>query len=264
MKDYWYYECMNTSVLESYKTVVSEAWQTFKRNPLFILRVYIVVFVISAIFNFITEKISAYHEHMVVSSVMQGVVSIVGVYVNMLVSIGLTIILIHLVRKDRAEIKELFTHSKKILKTIAVILLLFAGTLIGLVLAIVPGVIFYLTFHFAVYRIIEREISIKQAFKESRDMLTGKRWYLLGIYFLIGLTCLIFVGIWTGILFTLFTFSVNMVVLITVSILALCSMIVVIPYMHLVCVHVYDMFVQQKKTPVTNPQMVADSLPLAG
>ena len=45
--------------------------------------------------------------------------------------------------------------------------LLFLGTGIGLLLAIIPGVIFYLTFHFAVYRIIEREISIKQAFKES-------------------------------------------------------------------------------------------------
>ena len=80
MKDYWYYECMNTSVLESYKTVVSEAWQTFKRNPLFILRVYIVVFVISSIFNFITTKISEYHEQIPISSLFEVIISIGNVH----------------------------------------------------------------------------------------------------------------------------------------------------------------------------------------
>ncbi len=254
---------MNTSVIQSYKLYIKESWQTFKRNPLFILRVYIVVFVISSIFNFITKKVSVYHEQIPASSFFELVIALVGTYVNTLVWIGLTLVLIHLVRKERAEIKELFKHSKKVLKVFLASCLLVLGTIIGLCLLVVPGIIFFLTYQFAPFRLIEKDMSVKNAFEESAHMVQGKRWYLFGLYTMVLITWLIWMAFWSAILALLIISSVHMSIVVIAVVLAFAGFLVFLPMLNLFYIHVYDIFVQKTFSRIENPQTVADSLPLA-
>jgi hypothetical protein len=77
--------------------------------------------------------------------------------------------------------KELLETSFSLwLKTLAVAILFFLGTVIGLVLLIVPGIWFALTYGFAITAMAaNRNLSIPDAFRASKAMTVGNRWKIL-------------------------------------------------------------------------------------
>tara|TARA_B100000767_G_scaffold39311_1_gene33010 strand:- start:140 stop:739 length:600 start_codon:yes stop_codon:yes gene_type:complete len=62
------------------------------------------------------------------------------------------------------------------------LLLMFLGVLAGFMLLIIPGIYLYVAWMFVLYLKIDRDISISDAFEESRRLVTDTGWWLLFLY----------------------------------------------------------------------------------
>jgi|TARA_B110000459_G_C16365160_1_gene382772 hypothetical protein len=65
------------------------------------------------------------------------------------------------------------------------VLLMFLGILAGFMLLIIPGVYLSVAWMFATYLKIDRDISISDAFGESRRLVSNSGWWLLFLYVLL-------------------------------------------------------------------------------
>ena len=65
------------------------------------------------------------------------------------------------------------------------VLLMFLGILAGYMLLIIPGVYLSVAWMFATYLKIDRDISISDAFGESRRLVSNSGWWLLFLYVLL-------------------------------------------------------------------------------
>tara|TARA_B110000090_G_C13169145_1_gene364654 strand:+ start:77 stop:667 length:591 start_codon:yes stop_codon:yes gene_type:complete len=65
------------------------------------------------------------------------------------------------------------------------VLLMFLGILAGYMLLIIPGVYLSVAWMFAIYLKIDRDISISDAFGESRRLVSNSGWWLLFLYVLL-------------------------------------------------------------------------------
>ena len=65
------------------------------------------------------------------------------------------------------------------------VLLMFLGILAGFMLLIIPGVYLSVAWMFAIYLKIDRDISISDAFGESRRLVSNSGWWLLFLYVLL-------------------------------------------------------------------------------
>lgn len=72
----------------------------------------------------------------------------------------------------------------------------------GLILLVVPGIIFSLWYSQTLYLVLEKGMGIKNALKESKKMVVGKLWKLFGRYLVIG----IFTGL-VGMLASIFPYA---------------------------------------------------------
>ena len=65
------------------------------------------------------------------------------------------------------------------------VLLMFLGVLAGFMLLIIPGIYLSVAWMFVLYLKIDRDISISDAFGESRRLVTDTGWWLLFLYVLL-------------------------------------------------------------------------------
>ena len=65
------------------------------------------------------------------------------------------------------------------------VLLLFLGVLAGFMLLIIPGIYLSVAWMFVIYLKIDRDISIYDAFGESRRLVTDTGWWILFLYVLL-------------------------------------------------------------------------------
>lgn len=65
------------------------------------------------------------------------------------------------------------------------VLLMFLGVLAGFMLLIIPGIYLSVAWMFVLYLKVDRDISISDAFGESRRLVTDTGWWLLFLYVLL-------------------------------------------------------------------------------
>jgi uncharacterized membrane protein len=87
---------------------------------------------------------------------------------------------------ETVESKELW-HPQPFWLFLATKLLTGVVVVLGIILLIVPGIIFGLMFMFAQYIVIDKEIGPIEAMKESKKITDGHKWNLLGLCLLLAL-----------------------------------------------------------------------------
>jgi uncharacterized membrane protein len=80
---------------------------------------------------------------------------------------------------------SLLWHPRPFWKFLGVTILLTLAVAIGLILLIVPGIIFGLMFMFATFVVIERELGPIDAMNESHRITRGHKWQLFGFMLLL-------------------------------------------------------------------------------
>jgi uncharacterized membrane protein len=158
-------------------------WETFKQRPWLFVGSTIIILLASAV----SEGISSAVDAAITGSVEEP--SILGAVVNLalgtLISMGATAF--YLVAHDNAEAADLslLWHPQPFWKYLGMYILVALVIAAGLILLIVPGIIFALMFMFAPFIVIERELGPIDSMKESNRITRGHKWPLFGLLLLL-------------------------------------------------------------------------------
>jgi uncharacterized membrane protein len=177
-------------------------WEAFKRRPWFFVGSTLLILVASGLVDAFTSGIDAAITGSVKEPSAPG--TLINLALGTLINMGATAFyLAASANPDTVDLSALW-HPRPFWKFIGASILLVLAVAVGLILLIVPGVIFMLMFMFTTFIVIERELGPVEAMKESKRITTGHKWQLLGFTLmlvlinLLGLAALI-VGLFVSI-----------------------------------------------------------------
>lgn len=158
---------------------ISYGWETAKAH----LPFFVVIILITGIVNFAPNILVQNMQKDV--PVLSGLLSLVLWVVSMLVSLGLIKITLKIIDNKKTEIVDLFNGYPQLLNFVVASIIYSIIVVVGLILLIVPGIIFSIKYHFYSYLIVDRNMGPLEALKKSGDITKGSKWQL----FLLGLAC---------------------------------------------------------------------------
>jgi uncharacterized membrane protein len=132
--------------------------------------------------------------------VSESLANILGIIISTIISIGFIKIALMLHDNEKGSISDLFSHYPLFFKSFFGSILYTLIVLAGLILFIIPGIIWAIKFSFYQYFIVDQECGSLEALKRSAAITDGYKWQLfqLGLLLvvinLIGMLCL-FVGL---------------------------------------------------------------------
>ena len=216
----------------------SSGWRQLWKNFLELFLIGIIAFLISLPlyigqwagdmpgqfdFNFVNEPLT-----LLVMPNMTNVLIIAGmgllvlayaIFVNGPVEFGVSFAYLKAARSDKIEIKDIFAAFKNYWNAVLASLLVFTIVVIGLVLFIVPGILFACKLAFTPYLVVDKKMEVIEAVKESWRMTRGYAWkiFLIGLLGIpigiLGLLCLgvgiIIAIMWISIAFAVFYHAVE-------------------------------------------------------
>jgi len=186
----------------SIKQALQYGWKTFWEHWLFILAILLVSFVISWFFSFLSSAGD--------SRVIQGILSIVSIVVQILISIGIITVFLKLAKGETVSWNDMINNRKRFLPFFGASILYQIIVFIGLILLIVPGIYFAIKYQFAKYVIIDNpKSSIKEAFAQSSAMTKDVKWRLFGLMFaFFGVALLGLIALGVGLLVAIPTITI--------------------------------------------------------
>lgn len=159
------------------RETLSYGWETAKAH----LPFFVVVILITGAVNFAPNILLRGIREEV--PILSGLLSLALWLISMLVSLGAIKISLKIVDKKNAEIADLFNGYDQLLNFViaSIIYAILVG--IGLILLVVPGVIFGIKYHFYSYLIVDKHLGPLEALKRSGDITKGSKWnlFLLGL-----------------------------------------------------------------------------------
>lgn len=169
----------------SVKSALRFGWETFMKRPWF----FVLATLIVAIAHILVNALTGASDNLLTGSAEHP--SIVGV----LLSIGLGTLInmgavaFYLSAHDNPDTVELSAlwHPHPFWKYLGASILAWLAFALGLVLLIVPGIIFGLMFMFATILVIDRDLGPIEAMRESNRVTRGHKWNLLGLVLVLAL-----------------------------------------------------------------------------
>ena len=169
----------------SIKSALNFGWETFKRRPWFFVGATLVIFLLYIAAGALTGTI----DYALTGDTKNysGVGSILDWLIGTLISMG--VVAFYLKAHDNPEQVTLSAlwHPHPYWSYLAATVLVGLAILLGLLLLIVPGIIFGLMFMFTSFIVIDRALGPIDAMKESKRITSGYRWRLLGFILLLAL-----------------------------------------------------------------------------
>ena len=169
----------------STRSFVSFGWETFKRRPWFFVGASVVVAIVYLIAGSIIGGIDAALTGSPKDPSLLG--SVLNLGVSTLLNMGVSAFYLNAHdNPDTVELSSLW-HPQPFWKFLGATILTGLAIILGLVLLIVPGIIFMLMFMFVMFIVIDRELGPVEAMKESARITRGYKWPLLGFVLVLAL-----------------------------------------------------------------------------
>lgn len=184
-------------------------WETFKKRPWFFIGIQALILIASSF----ASELSGHADKAQGSGLVLGLSGVfVGIVIQMLVKMGSVSFALK-AHEDAgaAQVNDLWapeTFWTFLLASILVGLIIVGG----IILLIVPGIIWALRYMFVPYLVVDRKLGVRDAMKESARITMGHKWQLLGLMCLVvlvnilGLIALI-VGLLVSIPVTMFALA---------------------------------------------------------
>ncbi|MBI5644603.1 DUF975 family protein [Candidatus Kaiserbacteria bacterium] len=180
---------------------VSSAWETFKKRAWFFIGVTALTMIIGWAISFTGGLIQGALAAGGAES-LGGIISFVLTFaLQTLLGMGTIALFLKAHESpERAEVSQLW-HPQRFWTYLATTILLGLIIFGGMILLIVPGIIFALMFQFATYVVIDRGLGSIDALKESLRITRGKKWtlFLLALA-IVGINILGFIALLVGLL----------------------------------------------------------------
>jgi len=169
----------------SIEEAIDFAWGITKKNFKFLFVVMCIVLLVSQSQQLISWANDKYDLGMALRAVFF-LLNLFLCFVSMVVGIGLLKISVKFVEGEKPEYKDLFAYSNLFFKYFASSIIYFFIVLGGLILLIIPGIIWGIKFQFFPYFILQGDGPII-ALKKSSKITFGSKWRLLIFGFLSGI-----------------------------------------------------------------------------
>ncbi|MGH6867212.1 MAG: DUF975 family protein [Methyloceanibacter sp.] len=180
-------------------SAVRFGWETFKRRPWFFVGTALVIAIAYLVVCSITSAIDAALAGSAREPTLVG--SLINLVLSTFISMGVTAF--YLAAHDNPDTVDLpaLWHPQPFWKFLGASILLGLTILAGILLLIVPGIIFALMFAFTTFLVIDRDLGPIEAMKESKRLTYGHKWTLLGfLLVLVGINLLGLIAFGVGLL----------------------------------------------------------------
>lgn len=170
---------------------ISYGWEVMKEKFWFFAGLLVVTGIISWIPNIIVKSMG---EEVTAASI---IITILGMIINMFISLGLLKIVLNIFDQKEAKISDLFSCPQLIGRMILASILCGLAVMGGYILLIIPGIILGIRLQFFAYLIVDKNMAAMEALKKSFEMTKGATWDIflfnvLGMFIgLAGLLCLV-------------------------------------------------------------------------
>lgn len=194
---------MNSTV-QAEKFSISRAlnfgWQKMKRHLLLFIGLFIVAALVPLVPGLIEEGIysaARMTEGDLVRRLIAVIASVLQMALSAFMSAGLVRICLDIAHEKAPRFSDLFSGRRVLLKYFVACFLYGAIVFVGLLLFIVPGIIWGIQFMFYGYLVVDKGCGPIEALEKSSALTKGVRWELLGFYLLLfginflGLLCLV-------------------------------------------------------------------------
>lgn len=162
------------------KEALSYGWETFKKEWRFLVAVFGIAFLASMVPSMLRDWAQENAPQ------MRFIFSIIGWVVQMITNIGLFIISLKIVDGKKPKIADLYKHYNLLLNYFLGSLIYGAVLIGGLILLIIPGIIWGIKYQYTTNLIIDKKMSPLDAFKKSGKITEGRKMKLfyLGLAFM--------------------------------------------------------------------------------
>jgi uncharacterized membrane protein len=176
---------------------LSYGWNAYWKNLGPMLLIAVVVVAIQVVFSAIGNSID--------SRFPRVLVQIAGNLVGLLITLGWMRVALEITRGVKPELGDVFKADGYWIFLLATILF-YIGAVIGLLLLIVPGIIFIATFGFYGFVIAQRGegVGVIESLQQSLELTRGHRWSLFGMAIVMFLVNIVGLFVcFVGVIFTL-------------------------------------------------------------
>lgn len=182
------------------KELLLKSWRTFKSNATLMILVLLIYAAIHFSSKFIFEVIEEFAPFSFISILH----TIVWLLLSSLLLLGIYKIAFEISQHRHAKLLDIFKNGNLLLQFCAAYILYAIIVPIGIVLLIVPGIIWAVQFSFYPLLIIDKNLNPIEALKASSRLTHGYKWQLFNIFlilFMINVVGCLLIGI--GLLVTI-------------------------------------------------------------
>ena len=173
-------------------TYIKEAWgiYTKKENFVFFARIMAVLVIVSAVLSFLIGYFypSNYSQNIDFSNVPAVVgfiiLTVVGAFVSLWTQTTVYFSILKMGNPEKEVFQIGYKNIGRYLLTSFVLGLIILG---GVILLIIPAVIFGIWFSFTMFLVFDKNMSVGEALRTSKSMVKGRFWQVLGRNFVFGL-----------------------------------------------------------------------------
>jgi uncharacterized membrane protein len=183
----------------SKREAISFGWDTMKANFWFWVLILLAIIVISGIL----QVPSSYLDNKVHWAVLF-LIGLIAYLIQVVIYMGEIRIVLKFCDLQEPAFKDLFTTWRPVFKVFIASVLYGLITVVGLVLLIIPGIIWAIRFQFYMYHIIDRDSGPIEALKQSFIFTKGHTWNLFLLAIIIfGINLLGFLALLVGLFATI-------------------------------------------------------------
>lgn len=169
---------------------LSQGWQKTKANLSVLIPSVLVLALISIVFSTLRNILSntgktgdlseANLSMLAVFGILSLIIFVVETAVQNLTSIGFTKIQLNILDDKKAQVSDIFKAHGLFWQYLATSILVGLIVLGGLLLLIVPGIIWLLKYQFAMPLVVDKKLDITEAIRTSGEMTKGHKGWLFG------------------------------------------------------------------------------------
>lgn len=179
---------------------ISYGWRQTRTHFWFLVVVVLIIFGVSIIPSFASQIFSDNDS----PSALSFVISLAGWVAQMTTSLGLIGVALKIHDKKKTAYSDLFKYFNLTIPYLFASIIYSVIVITGLILLIIPGIIWSIKFQYFTYLMVDRKMGPIQALKESAKITKGVKWNLFFLKIIIGVINIIgalFLGI--GLLVTI-------------------------------------------------------------
>ncbi len=156
--------------------LISAAWERFKEKfGLLILAMLVFVGIVVGI-SLVGVLLSEVHEVLTVIFILFAIIS------SLIMAPGLTKLYLNILDHKDPKIADLFSQAKRAWPYFAVKFLYGLIVMGGLILFVIPGIYWALEFSLAPWLVVDKNMKVMDAFRESARLTNGYKWDILAFY----------------------------------------------------------------------------------